>query len=98
MSREKVYVPVIPTPSGIRHRQSHFEGTVLPRERYTRETRWEEAVKASDGWAPNVAAGPSRNPRERHRPSAHSSYGKMFWFTWNTLSGSYFRLSSTSRR
>jgi hypothetical protein len=42
-------------PSDIRDRQSRFEGIVLPRERYPRETRWEEAVKASDGWAPNVA-------------------------------------------
>jgi len=28
---------------------------------------------------------------------AHLSYAKIFWFTWKTLSGSYFRLSSTSR-
>ena len=28
---------------------------------------------------------------------AHTSYGAMFWFTWNTLSGSNRRFSSTSR-
>jgi len=35
-------------------------------------------------------------------PSAYSidrsiDYGLMFWFTWNRLSGSYFRFTSTSR-
>jgi hypothetical protein len=28
--------------------------------------------------------------------AAAFSYGAMFWFTWNTLSGSYFRFASTS--
>ncbi len=63
--------------------------------------RWSRAVArpfvsgAASGHAHEVPVPAGTVASCRGSPAA--SYGLMFWFTWNRLSGSYFLFMSTSR-